>query len=1275
MLVIVILALANLTGKFEPPYLLPILNIGILFGGGLLAAVLAALGYRAGGTRAVLWLGGAMLTFGWGSLFAALLIQQGMTNAGVTVYNLGALLMALLHLASALDISIPRRAHSTTAPRLRHIFALYAGSLLVMAVVTWLSIGSFLPVFFGPDGSTPIRDVVLEVAVGALLVTAGLFIAQRRRATVIFIAWYWSGLILLAIGLIAVAQAAVGSPLGWVGRMAQMFGQAYLVFSLITVVRTTRQSSTSTGQRIGAAFRHLELEYRALLEAAAEGVWMIDPQGVIVLANRQFAAMLGVRENELIGRSLPEFVEMHERWPDASAFLREITGAYHRRLELHLHGADGRVLWAETNTSRLIGAEGHLIGILGLCTDITERKQADIALRESEERCRAAIDNFPSVYVIYDAERRIRYINAAGMRLSDRPLEDFIGQRDEDVWPEEITRHYLPQQIHAFETGQTETFELTLTLPNGANFTHVVTYVPLRDDEGRVYQMLGITTDISERKQAEEARQRSEALYRTLIANLPGGAVFLVDHDLRYLLAEGEGVRLAGFTPADFEGKTIWEALDEHTARLYESHYRAVLAGEVVAWEHTSHGRWYVSHIVPIRHDAGAVTAALAMSYDITERKQAEAALRESEERFRTMADGLPLIIWVHDAEGNQQFVNRTFYQFFGVSAEDMREDCWQLLLHPEDEDAYTSEFVNCVRDRRPFRAEARVRHADGAWRWIESWGRPRFSPADEFLGFVGTSADITERKQAEASLRESELFHRQTLESIPGMVFTTRPDGYCDYQSRQWEEYTGIPVSEQLGDGWNTLLHPEDQSRAFAAWQAAVKEQAPYDLEYRVRRCDGDYEWFKVIGRPIRDAAGNIVRWFGMAANIHDLKRTQGALYEHAQRLGLLHEMTAQLLQTDDPQGLVDMLARRVMQLLDCQVFFNYLLHPETGQLHLNACAGITPEEITGLTCLNLGTADCGCVAPERCRIITEEVQQTSDPCTKLIAGFGIRAYACHPLLSTGGKVIGTLAFGTRTRDRFTEDDLTLMRTVTDHIAIAMERMQGAKERESLLEQMNTFLHMVSHDLRAPLTIMQGHAGLLLDQVDQGDDMLRASAEAIGRGVKRMNIMIEDLVDVARLEGGQLELAVAPITLSTFLPAFLDRNAGVLSPERIVLEVPDTLAPVLADETRLERILTNLLTNAHKYSDPGTLVRVSVRQTPREATISIIDRGKGIHPTDLPHLFDRFYRARGERQAEGIGLGLYITRLLVEAHNGRIDVESEMGKGSTFSFTVPNAQ
>jgi PAS domain S-box-containing protein len=145
--------------------------------------------------------------------------------------------------------------------------------------------------------------------------------------------------------------------------------------------------------------------------------------------------------------------------------------------------------------------------------------------------------------------------------------------------------------------------------------------------------------------------------------------------------------------------------------------------------------------------------------------------------------------------------------------------------------------------------------------------------------GNIKLARILAERESLMQSLSESELFYSQTLESIPGMVFTTRPDGYCDFQSTQWVEFTGVPMKEHLGDGWNRLLHPDDRPRAYEAWRAAVEGRAPYDLEYRVKRHDGEYEWFKVIGRPIRDAAGEIVKWFGVAVDIDANKKAEEEL------------------------------------------------------------------------------------------------------------------------------------------------------------------------------------------------------------------------------------------------------------------------------------------------------------------------------------------------------------------------------------------------------------
>ena len=224
------------------------------------------------------------------------------------------------------------------------------------------------------------------------------------------------------------------------------------------------------------------------------------------------------------------------------------------------------------------------------------------------------------------------------------------------------------------------------------------------------------------------------------------------------------------------------------------------------------------------------------------------------------------------------------------------------------------------------------------------------------------------------------------------------------------------------------------------------------------------------------------------------------------------------------------------------------------------------------------------------------------------------------------------------------------------------------------LQEQRELFIHMVSHDLRLPLSVVQGHAQLLQDDAEtlQLQDMLQPSIAAILRATQRMNGMIQDLVDSARAEVGELLLQREAVDLHAYLSNYLDRMRTAMNIARIHLELPDNLPPVSADYGRLERIITNLLTNALKYSMPDTSVMIRAQREDAMVVVSVTDRGHGISPEEVTHLFERYYRIQREHDTEGLGLGLYITKRMVEAHGGRIWVESAVGKGSTFFFTLP---
>ena len=237
--------------------------------------------------------------------------------------------------------------------------------------------------------------------------------------------------------------------------------------------------------------------------------------------------------------------------------------------------------------------------------------------------------------------------------------------------------------------------------------------------------------------------------------------------------------------------------------------------------------------------------------------------------------------------------------------------------------------------------------------------------------------------------------------------------------------------------------------------------------------------------------------------------------------------------------------------------------------------------------------------------------------------------------------------------------------------IAGAVLTLSDVTRLRELQEQREDLARMISHDLRTPLGVILAQAKLL-GRRNEGADSVRSRSEAIVANAQRMAAMLNDLVESALLEAGKLRLEVAPLDVVHMVQDLRARLAAPFGGERIRLEAAEVVPPALADPNRLERVLVNLLTNALKYSAPASEVVVRVGSDGAHVVLEIEDRGQGIAPGDLPHLFERYFRALGSSRLEGMGLGLYTARMLVEAHGGTIGVTSVPGQGSVFRVRLP---
>lgn len=246
---------------------------------------------------------------------------------------------------------------------------------------------------------------------------------------------------------------------------------------------------------------------------------------------------------------------------------------------------------------------------------------------------------------------------------------------------------------------------------------------------------------------------------------------------------------------------------------------------------------------------------------------------------------------------------------------------------------------------------------------------------------------------------------------------------------------------------------------------------------------------------------------------------------------------------------------------------------------------------------------------------------------------------------------------------------------TSTGELLGAVATLTDITALHDLEEQRDDYLRMISHDLRGPLTPIVGHAAWLQRWLaSKGLEREARNAEIIATNAQRMNSMIEELVDTARLEAGRLPIRTELLDPWPLITDIVERVGTAEERSRLVVRCTNPVPRVAVDAERLERVVVNLLGNALKYSLPGTPIIVSVRSADGGVVVSVEDQGVGIAPDEADHVFDRYYRAGTAGKAEGLGLGLHIARLIVEAHGGHIWVESEAGKGTTFSFSLPAA-
>ncbi|MCY7347881.1 MAG: PAS domain S-box protein [Pyrinomonadaceae bacterium] len=703
----------------------------------------------------------------------------------------------------------------------------------------------------------------------------------------------------------------------------------------------------------------------------------------------------------------------------------------------------------------------------------------------------------------------------------------------------------------------------------------------------------------------------------------------------------------------DLVGSRISDLLDMNDAANIE-YLRAVIESGYNLTDAESHekdanggDKYFLNSLVGTIEN-GHLARLWGTQRDITEQKRAERASRESEENFRAFVQASSQAIWTTDSEQNLEafgwWENQTG-QKRGESAGAGFLDA----IHPQDRERVTDFWQIAIKTIKSFKTECRISNGNGEYQHFELRGVPVFNTDDSFRQWLGTLTDITDRKLAEQSLKDSEERYRALVEATSTVVWRATTEGELSFVGSFWETVSGQRVEEILGSGWLNALHPDDRARTIEVWQQSLINKNIYETEFRVLTIGGEYRWFAVRGIPVLDGEGNVREWIGANTDIHERKIAEAKLRESQEVLSLAMQSSRMGAWSRNMLTEIVYWSAELEEIFGLETgtfsgslngFYDYVYAADQEPLRLEVQKALT----------------------ERRDYIVEFRFHHADGSLRWMEGRGQAVYTDD---GTPAKAYGIGIDITGRKSAESERERLL---VSERQARAVaEEANHAKDE---------FIALVSHELRSPLNAMLGWTRILQHQSPDAKT-IEYALDVIVRNARSQSRLIEDLLDIARVGKGKLRVEMEPTELIPIINAAVEiiKPAAEAKNINFSQKLERTADFITGDVDRLRQVVENLLANAVKFTPSGGSVEIRLERLDKNAQITVSDNGQGISAEFLPQIFERFKQAdpSATRRHGGLGIGLSLARDLVELHGGTISAQSAgEGKGSILTVTLP---
>lgn len=914
--------------------------------------------------------------------------------------------------------------------------------------------------------------------------------------------------------------------------------------------------------------------------------------------------------------------------------------------------------------------------------EITIRQQTEVALTQEQNFVSAILEATEALIIVVNAEGKIVRFNQACEKITGYSASEALGQ----IFWKMLIPSQVAEIFQSLFEQQTQvsfpcSYRSTLRTKEGDIRFIDWSNTALLQDDGTVSYIVSTGIDITEQQQSK-AKQLQ--LLNLLEASLHEIYVFEAD-TFRFQYVNQGALQNLGYsweqlqqmTPLNIKPELQKAEFEDLVAPLY-NHEQEIVIFQTVH-RRADGSRYPVEVHLQLKEQAGE-RLFVAMIMDISDRERVEHKLRNSLRELSDIKYALDrsAIVAITDSQGKITYVNEKFCEISQYSSEELLGQTHRIINSGYHPHSFFQDLWLTISQGRVWRGEIKNRAKDGSYYWVDTTIVPFLDENEKVWQYLAIRYNVTERKEVENALRESQQRYATLANISPVGIFWTNAQGECLYVNEQWQEITGLSAEESQGHNWSKTLYSKDRDRVSRQWTQSVEAESIFRSEYRFQRPDGKVTW--VVGQAIaeRDSQGQILGYVGTITDITQRKQAEEKLRKLNEELEVrVADRTTELSQVNDN------LEQEILERKQVETALR-LSEERFRQIaeNIREVFWVSNPDFTEIIYISPAYSEIWQRSPDHWYknpqswldfIHPDDRQEVQSAFRQFPENFD-REYR---IIRPNGSIrwIRDRAFPVRDETGTIYRVTGLAEDITHRKQAETELIKALAKEKELNQLKSRFVSVTSHEFRTPLAVISSSVSILQNfghklQLEQKHEHY----QTIQTYIRHMTKLLDDILFINKAEVEKITFTPEVFDIISFCETLTQEIQ--LSASDCLLNFTSICSEdnslVCMDKTLLRQILINLISNAIKYSLKSCSINIHLTLTAETATFAIEDSGIGIPTEDLPRLFDSFHRGNNVGTVQGTGLGLSIVKKGVDCHGGKVEVKSQLNQGTTFTVVLP---